>query len=147
MQETEKTWVQSWVGKIPWRRKLQPSSVFLTGKSHGRRSPVGYSPWGHKEADTTQHAHVRSVDARNWTRGSLRNGQTVTEAKPTLPSCDCQSIDLEAIRKIPQLYFIIGERMQLRKGEGRSFSHMASYRQRQTWISNSLSPYREFCLL
>ena len=33
-----------WVGKIPWRRKWQPSPVFLPGKSHGQRSLVGYSP-------------------------------------------------------------------------------------------------------
>ena len=32
-----------WVGKIPWRREWQPISVFLPGKSHGRRSLVGYS--------------------------------------------------------------------------------------------------------
>ena len=37
-----------WVGKIPWRRKWQPTPVFLPGKSYGQRSPVGYSPWGHK---------------------------------------------------------------------------------------------------
>ena len=40
-----------WVGKIPWRRKWQPSSVFLPGKSHGQRHLVGYSPWGRKESD------------------------------------------------------------------------------------------------
>ena len=34
------------VGKIPWRRKWQPTPVFLPGKSHGQRSLVGYSPWG-----------------------------------------------------------------------------------------------------
>ena len=34
-----------WVGKIPWRRKWQPTPVFLPGKSHGWRSPVDYSPW------------------------------------------------------------------------------------------------------
>ena len=37
-----------WVGKIPWRRKWQPSLVFLPGKPHGQRSLVGCSPWGHK---------------------------------------------------------------------------------------------------
>ena len=35
-----------WVGKIPWRRKWQPTPVFLPGESHGWRSLVGYSPWG-----------------------------------------------------------------------------------------------------
>ena len=37
-----------WVGKIPWRRKWQPTPVFLPGKSHGQRGLVGYSPWGHE---------------------------------------------------------------------------------------------------
>ena len=37
-----------WVRKIPWRRKWQPTPVFLPGKSHGQRSLEGYSPWNHK---------------------------------------------------------------------------------------------------
>ena len=37
-----------WVGKIPWRRKWQSTSVFLPRKSHGQRSLAGYSPWSHK---------------------------------------------------------------------------------------------------
>ena len=37
-----------WVGKIPWRRKWQPTPVFLPGEFHGQRSPAGYSPWGHE---------------------------------------------------------------------------------------------------
>ena len=36
------------VRKIPWRRVWQPTPVFLPGKSHGRRSQAGYSPWGCK---------------------------------------------------------------------------------------------------
>ena len=39
------------VGKNPWRRKWQPTPVFLPGKFHGWRSLVGYSPWGHKDSD------------------------------------------------------------------------------------------------
>ena len=31
-----------------WRRKWQPTPVFLPGESHGQRSLAGYSPWGHK---------------------------------------------------------------------------------------------------
>ena len=30
----------------------------LSGKSHGQRSLVGYSPWSHKESDMTEHAHA-----------------------------------------------------------------------------------------
>ena len=33
-----------WVGKIPWRRKWQPTPVFLSEKFHGQRSLAGYSP-------------------------------------------------------------------------------------------------------
>ena len=44
----------AWVRKIPWNRKWQPTSVFLPGKSHGHKSLAGYSPWGHKESDTTE---------------------------------------------------------------------------------------------
>ena len=39
-----KTQASNWVGKIPWRRKWQPTRVFLPGKSHGQRSLVGCSP-------------------------------------------------------------------------------------------------------
>ena len=46
-----------WVGKIPWRRKWQPTPVLLSGKSQGRRSLVGYSPRGPKELETIEGLH------------------------------------------------------------------------------------------
>ena len=46
--------LNSWVGKIPWRRKWQPTPIFLSGESHGQRSLVVYSPWGHKESDVNE---------------------------------------------------------------------------------------------
>ena len=45
------------VRQIPWRRVWQPTAVFLPGKSHGQRSPVVYSPCGHKESDMIEHDH------------------------------------------------------------------------------------------
>ena len=45
-----------WVGKIPWRRKWQPTPVFLPGKPHGQRSLVGCNGVS-KELDTTQRLH------------------------------------------------------------------------------------------
>ena len=48
-----------WVGKIPWRRKWQPSPVFLPGKSHGQRSLEGYHPWDCKDLDTAEHSHTQ----------------------------------------------------------------------------------------
>ena len=46
--------VDPWVGKIPWNKKWQPTTVFLPEKFHGQRSLVGYTPWGHKELDTAE---------------------------------------------------------------------------------------------
>ena len=51
-----------WVRKIPWRRKWQPTPVFLPGKSHRQRSLEGY---GRKESDTTEatlrvHTHTHT---------------------------------------------------------------------------------------
>ena len=49
------------VGKISWKRAWQPTPVFLPGKPQGQRSLAGYSPWGHRESDTTEvteHAYI-----------------------------------------------------------------------------------------
>ena len=53
----ERPGFDSWVGKIHWRRKWQPTPVFFPGESHGRRSLVGYSPQGVKESDMTERLH------------------------------------------------------------------------------------------
>ena len=45
----QEIWVQSWVGKIPWRRERLPTPVFWPGECHRL-----YSPWGCKESDTTE---------------------------------------------------------------------------------------------
>ena len=50
----QETWVQSWVGKISWRRKQLPTPVFLPGEFHELRILVGYSAWSRKESDTTE---------------------------------------------------------------------------------------------
>ena len=49
---------------MPWRRKWQPTPVFLFGKSHGERSLVSYSPWGQKESalgEATEHEPLKQV--------------------------------------------------------------------------------------
>ena len=45
----KENWVQSLGGKILWRKEWLPTLVFSPGKSHGQKSLVGYSAWGHKE--------------------------------------------------------------------------------------------------
>ena len=49
----QETRIQSWVGKIPWRREWQPTPVFWPGEFHGQRSLGGYSPRHQKESDKT----------------------------------------------------------------------------------------------
>ena len=50
MQETR---VQTLGREDPLEKKMETIPVLLPGKSHGQRSLVGYSPWGHKESDMT----------------------------------------------------------------------------------------------
>ena len=41
-----------WIGKISWRRKWQPTTIFLPGKSNGQRNLAGYIvPWSHTWSD------------------------------------------------------------------------------------------------
>ena len=54
---------EPWVRKIPWRRKWQPTPVFLPGESHGQRSLAGYRPWGHKESGQDSTAHITAWNA------------------------------------------------------------------------------------
>ena len=49
--------VQALGGEDPGKRAWHPTPVFLPGESHGQRSLVGCSPWGHKESDTTEREH------------------------------------------------------------------------------------------
>ena len=71
-----------WVGKIPWRRKWQPTPVFLPGKSHGQRSLAGCSPWGRKELDTTEWLHFHfSLSLRSLTRMTVLIENFITTQK------------------------------------------------------------------
>ena len=64
------------VGKILWRRKWQPTPVFLPGKFHGQKSLAGYSPQGPKELDNSErlstHALWQKHEAGSFTEGCLR---------------------------------------------------------------------------
>ena len=48
------------VGKILWRRKWQPTPIFLPGKPQVQRSLAGYHPWDHKESNMTEHTHTHT---------------------------------------------------------------------------------------
>ena len=65
-----------WLVKIPWKRKWQPTPVFLPGKSHGQRSLVGYSPW----------------DCKSWTW--LSDWTTTATTKGLSHSLTCGGVDV-----------------------------------------------------
>ena len=76
MQETQKTRVQSLGWKDPLEKEMISTPVFLPGKSHGQRSLAGYSAWGRKDSDTTEHAgmHAQSLEPLSRrTLGQCRN--------------------------------------------------------------------------
>ena len=50
----ESAWNVGDLGKIPWRRKWQPTPIFLPGEFHGQRSLAGYSPLGRKLLNVTK---------------------------------------------------------------------------------------------
>ena len=52
--ESRRCGFNTWVRKVLWSRKWQSTPVCLPEKFHGQRSLAGYSPWGHKELDTTE---------------------------------------------------------------------------------------------
>jgi len=61
------------VGKIPWRRKWQPTPLFLPGKSHGQRSLEDYSPQGCKETDTTDHTYIHTSSVKSFVSDLIFN--------------------------------------------------------------------------
>ena len=50
----QETWVQSLGWEDPLKKEWLPTPVLLPGEFHGQRNLVGYSPWGHKELETTE---------------------------------------------------------------------------------------------
>ena len=73
-----------WVRKISWRRKWQPTPIFLLGKSHGQRSLAGFNLRGHKR------------DMTGW----LHSNNTHTHV------CACECIITESTCCIPKTLWI-----------------------------------------
>ena len=67
------TWLKrlsSSSNKDTWKRRWQPTPVFLPGKFHGQRTMAGYSQWGHQESVTTEHISNRykfTLNSVYWT--------------------------------------------------------------------------------
>ena len=67
LQKTQEMWVWSLAWEVPWRRKWQPTPVFLPEKSQGQRSLVDYNPKGCKELAMTKHNTICFKDNINIT--------------------------------------------------------------------------------
>ena len=76
LPETRRLSFNPWVRKIHWRRKWQPTPVFLPRESHGQRSLVGFCPWGHKVQRVTEFPHQGSKShPLQWKCRVLTSGQ------------------------------------------------------------------------
>ena len=62
----QKTWVQLLGWEDPTEKGMTTHSVFLPRESHGQRSLVGYSPWGHKKSDTTERLTIRFLKCAHF---------------------------------------------------------------------------------
>ena len=64
------------LGRSPGRRKWQPTLLFLPGKSHGQRSLLAYSPWGHNLA-------TEAPDEGEGKRGERAEGKGIPFSGPS----------------------------------------------------------------
>ena len=67
-----------WIRKSLWRRKWQPTPVFLPGEYYGQRSLVGYSSWGYKESERTEQLSMHTCKMNSSSIIQLPSSQTIT---------------------------------------------------------------------
>ena len=85
--------------KIPWRKKWQPSPVFLPGKSHGQRSLVGYSPWGCKRVRHNLVTKQFQQPSHNFT-ALVKIAYFYSASKKQFQSCQfCKTIMIDFLLK------------------------------------------------
>ena len=75
--------------EVQWRRKWQPTPVFLPGESHGQRNLVSYSPWGRKEPDPTEATeHTRTFKGlRGAGEAGFCRGKVASQSTPQPSLC------------------------------------------------------------
>ena len=112
----QETLVQTLVGRIPWSRKWLPTPAFLHGESHGERSLAGYSPWGHKELDTTEQLTLHfSYQLWGFKCFLTRPTKTFWNRLSYFILCGCLFVCLFLIYNIVnQLYFNVKKKVNVR---------------------------------
>lgn len=106
-----------WVRKIPWRRKWQPTPVLLPGKFYGWRNLIGYSPWDHRESDTTEWLCFHFQSSCCWNRHIFLNVSIIISSSPVfsklvdqsnltkLKGCFRVSVQFQVFCNLQDVYF------------------------------------------
>ena len=76
------------VGKIPWRRKWQPTPVFLPGESHGQKSLAGYSPVQFSSVQSLSHVQLFATPRTAACQASL----SITNSRSSLKLTSIESV-------------------------------------------------------
>ena len=99
-RRSQRCGIDPWAGKMPWKRAWQPTAVFLPEEFHGQRSLAGYSPWGCKESDMTEHTGMHPG-------GRGQPGSTAsTRTEPILQVLSCLGCLLHSSRVLFSLSFL-----------------------------------------
>ena len=105
---TEEMGFDPWVGKIPWKRAWQPTSVSLPGESHGQESgrlqAIGFQRVGHDWSDLTRkHIAKKVLSLAPSPTGNLFAGAR-SEIFLGLSKCDTET-ESEQMLLVPRLAF------------------------------------------
>ena len=65
------------LGRFPWRRKWQPTLVFLPGKSHEQRRLAGYSLWGRKRVRHNLATKQQKMNIKTWKMNLSKEKQMI----------------------------------------------------------------------
>ena len=111
------------VRKILWRRKWQPTPVFLPGESHGHGSLAGCSLWGCKESETT--------------RGRLQSCSALSRLHPETQKVKISQLDLTLrLPTVPRFtYWVLNQSISLMKNRGKA-THFLDFRTCWDWSFN-----------
>ena len=123
-----------WIGKIPWKRKWQPTPAFLPGESHGQRNLVGYSPWDCKKSEMTDppptHTHHISppISSRLHGTRTLPDGENSPGIRfaHTVFEHEEASVDPGAVRPGTVTYQPLAEKAAYGWLEGQVIAHGGS---------------------
>ena len=91
-----------WVGKIPRRRKWQPTTLLWLEIFHGQRSLAGYSLWDHKESDMTERISMHTFCKYTYSMKNLSPKRWANWVDIIAPMCGRSEPGLWGLSSAPQ---------------------------------------------